>query len=179
MPVLIVEHDEASSQLCSLLAPDIPNLFLLVDEFVNFCVPNPTTFATATTDAFHQWMGHACGINGIDCHCPFEEIRHCVSWLRAMLHVSFRFAELWPDFCCMLFLIPVPLIDFVCDGFFSELADALPKLQSQWQICCGVTSCSMFGDVVSAPRWFLCGIRQRHGCTHNLTFPPVVSESRP
>jgi hypothetical protein len=79
----------------------------------------------------------------------------------------------------MLFLIPVPLIDFVCDGFFSELADALPKLQSQWQICCGVTSCSMFGDVVSAPRWFLCGIRQRHGCTHNLTFPPVVSESTP
>jgi hypothetical protein len=41
MPVLLVEHDNGSCQLCSLLAPDIPNLLLTVDELVLLCVSQP------------------------------------------------------------------------------------------------------------------------------------------
>jgi hypothetical protein len=177
----LIKHDGGLCQLCSFLAPDIPNLFLTVDEFVLLCAsqPPPQSESSAAV-AFLCWLDRLSGIIGFDCHCPFfDDTYHCVVWLRKLLQVFVRFDSLWPGFGCVFFSIPVPSIDFAGDGFFPELSSILQLLGAQWQIQCGVSCTSLFGDVVAAPRWFLFGLRRNYGRMHPLTFPPVVEEATP
>jgi hypothetical protein len=154
-----------------------------VEEFCEACSADSSNTVAAAGSPLHTFEsfvhGSRAGLNGFDCHCPFDNTHKSVAWLRSMLQIIVNFDSLWPSFGCVLCSIPV--LSGTCDGmeFSREVASFTLPLHNRWQFRCGVSVSSVFGDIVSVYRWILFGVRRRPGRTHYLSFPPTVPESKP
>jgi hypothetical protein len=103
MPVLIVEHNDDDCKLCSLLAPNLPNVCLSFEEFVSICSGTLGSSADAadSVTTFAALFFRFRGLNGFDCHCPLVEVPDAIAWLRSAFRVL-NFASAWPPFGCVL-----------------------------------------------------------------------------